>query len=663
MFLLGIDTGGTFTDFAYYDGHTLTTHKVLSTPDDPLRAIVRGIREMGVSLQGLRVVHGSTVATNAVLEGKGARTVYITNRGFGDVLSIGRQARRELYNLQPEPIAPPVPDEMLIETGGRLSARGEVIEDLSKEDLEQLNRRIRELKPESAAVNLLFSFLDDSFEQCIKSSLHGQIFVTCSSDLLREFREYERGITTWMNAYVGPLMQGYLQRLGSEIAPANLSIMRSSGETCAAEQAGSEAVHMMLSGPAGGLAGAGFIGAAAGCTRIMTIDMGGTSTDVALLDGAPVLTNRGRIAGYPVGVPMVDMHTIGAGGGSIAYVDAGGALQVGPESAGADPGPVSYGSGGSRPTVTDANLVMGRLPEDVRLGGSMALDVERARASLKRLGEQLGLTDGETAAAGVIRIVNEHMVQALRVISLQRGFDPREFVLTAFGGAGGLHICDLADALGIPRAIAPRQAGVLSALGMLAAPQGRQLSQTLGCLLADCSTDRIDGVLADLRARGRSALTEEGIGADCLVEEASLDLCYQGQGHTLNIPWRGLEQVESAFHQAHEDQFGHRLEAPVELVNVRLGIRSDAPVPQLPLHTAAGPSEPVFSKVYGYPEPVPVLERGRMAPDSIHAGPLIVCDTDATTFVAAGWRCDVDHYGNLILYKTGASVDREPKLD
>lgn len=652
MTLLGIDTGGTFTDFAYYDGHTLTTRKILSTPEDPLRAILQGIHDMGMPLRGLHVVHGSTVATNAVLEGKGARTVYITNRGFGDVLSIGRQARRELYNLQPERLAPPVPDELLLETGGRLSARGEVIEDLTALDLEQLNRRIKELQPESAAINLLFSFVNGGFEQRIKSSLPGELFVTCSADLLREYREYERGITTWLNAYVGPLIQGYLQRLSREIAPAVLSVMRSSGETCAAEQAGNEAVHLMLSGPAGGLAGAGYVAAAAGCPRIMTIDMGGTSTDVALLDGAPVLTNRGRIAGYPVGIPMVDMHTIGAGGGSIAYVDAGGALQVGPESAGADPGPVCYANGGLRPTVTDANLVLGRLPVDVRLGGRMALEAGNARDSLSRLGKQLGLADAEQAAAGVVRIVNEHMVQALRVISLQRGHDPREFVLAAFGGAGGLHVCELADALGIRRALAPRQAGVLSALGMLAAPRGRQLSQTLGCLLADCSAGGIDGVFAELKSRGRAALAAEGIEAESLVEAATLDMCYQGQGYTLNIPWLGLEQAEYAFHQAHQDQFGHRLEAPVELVNVRLGIRSNTPVPRLPLFTTAESAEPVFSSVYGYSDPVRVLERGRMAPESTHAGPFIICDIDATTFVAAGWCCKIDAYGNALLYKS-----------
>jgi N-methylhydantoinase A len=654
MPLLGIDTGGTFTDFVYDDGHSLTTHKVLSTPDDPVRAIAQGLRELGITWHGLRVVHGSTVATNAVLEGKGARTAYITNRGFADVLAIGRQARRELYNLQPQPIAAPVPDALLIETGGRLSARGEVIEDLTQSDLEELRRRIAEMQPQSAAVNLLFSFLDDRFEQRIKAALPEYLFVSCSAEVLREYREYERGITTWLNAYVGPLMQGYLQRLQYHIAPAQLAVMRSSGETCAAGQAGSEAVHLMLSGPAGGLAGAGFVAAAAGCTRIMTFDMGGTSTDVALLDGAPALTNRGRIAGFPVGVPMVDMHTIGAGGGSVAYGDAGGGLQVGPESAGANPGPACYGRGATRPTVTDANLVLGRLPAAVRLGGNMSLDVDAAHASLLRLAQQLGLAGVEQVAAGVIRIVNEHMVQALRFISLQRGIDPREFVLVAFGGAGGLHVCELAEALGMRRALAPRQAGVLSALGMLAAPRGRQLSQTLGCRLAACSQARIEGILAELRTRGRNALAAEGMETGTLAEQASLDLCYQGQGHTLNIPWQDPQQAQSAFHRVHQQQFGHRLAAPVELVNVRLGIRSGTAVPQLPTHNAIGAAPPLFSPVYGYHQPVAVLARDSMAAGSVRDGPLIVCDTDATTFVAGGWQCEMDGYGNLLLTDSGA---------
>lgn len=655
MPLLGIDTGGTFTDFVHYDGRKLTTHKVLSSPDDPARAIVQGLQDLGIPLQGLNVVHGSTVATNAVLEGKGARTAYITNRGFADVLAIGRQARRELYNLQPQPVAAPVPDDLLIETGGRLSAQGEVIEDLTPQDLEELRRKIARLQPQSAAINLLFSFLDARFEREIRAALPAGMFVSCSADVLREYREYERGIATWLNAYVGPLMQGYLQRLCGKIAPAQLAVMRSSGETCSAEQAGGEAVQLMLSGPAGGLAGAGFVAAQAGSTRIMTLDMGGTSTDVALLDGAPMLTNRGRIAGYPVGVPMVDMHTIGAGGGSIAFVDAGGGVQVGPESAGSDPGPACYGRGGTRPTVTDANLVLGRLPPSIRLGNSLVPDVDAARASLSRLGTELGLS-GVVAAAGVIRIVNEHMVQALRVISLQRGIDPREFMLVAFGGAGGLHVCELADALGMRHAMVPRNAGVLSALGMLVAPRGRQLSQTLGCLLTDCSEERIAAVLAGLSARGRDALAAEGVDTGTLEEQASLDLCYRGQGHALNVPWRGLQQAQDDFHRAHEQRYGHRLATPLELVNVRLGIKSETGAPQLPRHIASSGAVTLFNRVHGYREPVPVLARDGMSAGSVRPGPLILCDADATTFIAGGWDCEIDGHGNILMHK---SVGRE----
>ena len=652
MTLLGIDTGGTFTDFVYHDGNRLITHKVLSTPDDPVRSIVQGMREMGISLSGLRVIHGSTVATNAVLEGKGARTVYITNRGFGDVLTIGRQARRELYNLQPEPVNPPVPDELLLETGGRLSARGEPVEDLTDQDLEDLRHRLAEIQPDSAAINLLFSFLDPRFEQSIKAAVPANVFACCSSDILREYREYERGITTWLNAYVGPLMQGYLQRLHHEITPAVFSVMRSSGETCAADQAGTEAVHLMLSGPAGGLAGAGFVAARAGFNRIMTFDMGGTSTDVALQDGSVVLTNRGRIAGYPVGIPMVDMHTIGAGGGSIASIDAGGGLRVGPQSAGAAPGPVCYGQGGTQATVTDANLVLGRLPATVRLGGSMELDVDRARESLARLAERLDLASAEQAAEGVIRIVNEHMVQALRVISLQRGHDPREFVLVAFGGAGGMHVCDLADALGIRRALAPQQAGVLSALGMLVAPAGRQLSQTLSCKLEDCSEKDVEEVMASLRSKGQAALVAEGIGIEELIEEASLDLCYQGQGNTLNFPWAGLESAEHRFHEAHLQQYGHRLEAPVELVNIRLGLRSQATLPDLPPGDTGGYVQAVSTRVYGYKSPVAVLQRAQLGPGKTRGGPLIICDAVSTTLVTRGWRCESDQYGNIVLNKS-----------
>ncbi|HET19366.1 MAG TPA: hydantoinase/oxoprolinase family protein, partial [Chromatiales bacterium] len=416
--LLGVDTGGTFTDFVLFDGERLRVHKVLSTPDAPERAILQGVRELGIDagqLAGLRMVHGSTVATNAVLEGKGVRTAFITNRGLGDMLTLGRQAREELYNLQPAQLPPPVPFELCLETGGRLGADGSVVEPLTEADLEALRRRLTEHKPQAVAINLLFSFLEEGFEKAIEAVIPEGIFVSRSSEILPEYKEYERGITTWLNAWVGPLVECYLARLVAALPGAALSVMQSSGNTIAAALAGRQAVHMLLSGPAGGLAAARSLGILTGSERLLTFDMGGTSTDVALIDGELQLTSEGRIGRYPVSVPQVDMHTIGAGGGSIARVDDGGLLQVGPESAGAAPGPACYGKGGSEPTVTDANLVLGRLRADAFLGGGMSLDVAAAERAVGTLARKLhiGLHD---AAEGIVRIANEHMARALRVM-------------------------------------------------------------------------------------------------------------------------------------------------------------------------------------------------------------------------------------------------------
>ena len=487
---LGIDTGGTFTDFVLFDGQSLRIHKVLSTPHAPEQAILQGIQEMGVSTAGLQVVHGSTVATNAVLERKGVRTLYIANRGLGDVLTIGRQARRELYNLQPQPQPPPVPRDYCVEVNARIAADGQRVSELSERDRDALLERIQVLKPEAVAINLLFSFIDDGDERAIESWLPEGLFVSRSSQVLPEYREYERGIATWLNAWIGPLVAGYLECLNTALAPAPVAVMQSSGGTVSAAKAGEKAVHLLLSGPAGGLMGARFIGQQTQQAQLLTFDMGGTSTDVALIDGDIGLTSEGHIGPWPVAVPMVDMHTIGAGGGSIAAIDSGGLLQVGPESAGASPGPACYGQGGELPTVTDANLVLGRLQPDAFLGGSMSLDVEAAAVAVKTIAKrlQLGL---EEAAHGIIALANEHMAQALRVISVQRGIDPRSYMLVSFGGAGGLHVCALADALGLSRALVPVHAGVLSALGMLAAPRSRQLSRTLTGLLAEFSEEAV----------------------------------------------------------------------------------------------------------------------------------------------------------------------------
>jgi N-methylhydantoinase A len=666
---LGIDTGGTFTDFVLWRDGALRVHKVPSTPAAPEQAILQGVRELGLDPAGLAVVHGSTVATNAVLEGKGARTAFVTNRGFGDLLAIGRQARRRLYDLQPPPAPPPVTPELCLETGGRLGADGSVLEPLVEQDLTRLRMELERLGAEAVAVNLLFSYLDDSAERAIAEALPSGCFVSLSSAVLPLMGEYERGVATWLNARVGPVVGGYLGRLRAGLPGARVAVMQSSGETVSADLAGDAAVRLLLSGPAGGLAGAGHVAQAAGIERLLTFDMGGTSTDVALVEGAPRLTLEGRIADLPVAVPMVDMHTIGAGGGSIARVDAGGVLQVGPESAGAEPGPVCYARGGEEATVTDANLVLGRLRADAFLGGRMRLDLEGARRALARLGRLLGLADGDhpsraesalaaQAAGGVIDVVNEHMAQALRVISVQRGVDPGGAWLCCFGGAGGLHVCALAEALGMTRALVPERAGVLSALGMLAAPTGRLLTRAWLGPLAERGDREVDAALAHLAAEGIGALVAEGVPAATVERTDSLDLRYRGQSCTLNLPWAGGAHTAAAFHELHAARYGHDLDLPVELVNLRVRLTAPARAPTLPAVADAAAASPAVPdapapqasvQVAGCAEQVPVRRRAQLPTGTRVSGPAVILDDVATTWLAPGWRAERDRWGNLLL--------------
>ena len=647
---LGIDTGGTFTDFVLLTNHGLTVYKRLSTPRAPERAILQGISEIHIDTDDLGIVHGSTVATNAVLEGNGVRTVYICNRGLRDLLTIGRQARRELYNLQPQPLPPPVPRELCLETGGRVAADGTIIEPLTEADLDSLVNRVQSLAPEAVAINLLFSFVDPAMERTIAARLPKGLFVSCSSSVLPEYREFERGMTTWLNAAVGPLVQRYLARLSAALPRARLAVMQSAGGTISAQQAGEQAVHMLLSGPAGGLTAARYMGGLAGRERLLTFDMGGTSTDVALIDGDVRLTNEGSIGGYPVAIPMVDMHTIGAGGGSIARVDHGGLLQVGPVSAGADPGPACYGRGGSQPTVTDANLVLGRLSPVSFLGGTMALDADAAQRAVAQVAQALGLTTAE-AALGIVRVANEHMAQALRVISVQRGIDPRGFTLVSFGGAGGLHVCALARALGMTQAMVPIHAGVLSALGMLVAPRARQLSQTVAGLLGELGARRLDDAFDNLERRGRQALLADGVATHAMGVHRSLDLRYRGQSYALTIPWQGIAATELRFHEAHESRHGHRLPMAVECVNVRVAVQGPTPEIQLP-PVAAGNIEQALSghtRAYGEAAPVPQYDRSRLPAGHPIAGPALITEALSTTYLEHGWEATVDKVGNLLL--------------
>ncbi len=649
MKLLGIDTGGTFTDFVYYDGRRLRLHKTLSTPRAPEQAVLQGLEEMGLSLEELDIIHGSTVVTNAVLEKKGVRTAYITNRGFADLLTIGRQARQNLYALQPQAVEPPVAAEFCLETGGRLDADGRVLEPLDSAQLEALRCRVEQLAPAAVAINLLFSYVDDRFERRIEEVMPDSVFVSRSSQVLAEMGEYERGIVTWLNAWTGPLAQRYLQRLERQVAPARLTVMQSHGGTMAAGQAGRHAVGMLLSGPAGGLKGAQYIAGLSGRHRLLTLDMGGTSTDVALIDGEVSLTNEGRIGGYPVAVPMVDMHTIGAGGGSIARVDAGGLLQVGPQSAGADPGPACYGKGGRQATVTDANLVLGRLFADRFLGGRMMLDSAAAEAVVDRLAVQLGVSRIE-CAQGIVRVANEHMSGALRKISVERGIDPRDFTLVSFGGAGGLHVCALAQALEISRILIPRYAGVLSALGMLVSPRSRQLSRTVNRMLAHAEAGEVESVFAALISTGTAELAAEGVDRGRLKVQRLADLRYLGQSYCLTLPWQSPARLADSFHQAHAQRYGHRLHEPVELATLRVSlVAASTPLELEPAGRDGSRSSPDSPAADG----LVCHQRDRLCAGDRLVGPALVVEEVATTYVAEGWQGSCDAQGNLVL-STGA---------
>ena len=429
--------------------------------------------------------------------------------------------------------------------------------------------------------------------------------------------------------------------------------MQSSGEAVAADQTARHAARLLLSGPAGGLAGAAFAATSGGLApRLLSFDMGGTSTDVALIDGEPRLTTAGHVAGFPVALPMVDMHTIGAGGGSLARVDAGGVLLVGPESAGAVPGPVCYGRGGQEPTVTDANLVLGRLDPECFLGGRMRLDQEAARRALGRLGAPLGLSPEETAL-GIVRIADEQMVRALRVISVQRGHDPRDFVLASFGGAGGLHVCALAESLDMTRALVPVHAGVLSALGMLVTPAGRTLTRAWLGLLETLEDAVIERALDALAGEGVAELVREGLDPAGLGIERSLDLRYRGQSHTLNLAWSSVAELIEAFHQGHAALYGHRLDLPVELVDLRVRVRARRVALTLSPAESTGGAARGSLRVHGIHDPVPVVARESLAPAGVLTGPAVIADAVSTTWLAPGWSASRDGIGNLVLVRGG----------
>jgi len=654
--LVGIDTGGTFTDIVVLEdgpeGGSLRQCKVLSDPKDPSSPIVEGLRKLGLGDQNLQIIHGTTVGTNAVLENKGARVAYVTSEGFADVLSLGRQEREYVYQLRQPVIQPPVPASLCLEVPTRIDADASLLNDASDEELAELKTRLDALDVEAVAINLLFSFLQPQTEQRIAKTLGNRWFVSCSSTVMPEVREYERGIATWLNASVGPVISRYLKRLQKRLPRASIAVMQSAGTTIAADQAAQQAVRLLLSGPAGGLAAALSIGKQTGRERLMSFDMGGTSTDVALLNGEIPLTGQSRLGRWPLSIPSVDIHTIGAGGGSIAKVDAAGMLLVGPESAGASPGPACYGQGGLEPTVTDANLLLGRIPANTLLGGYLPLNSDSAQTAMTKLSKKMGC-EVLDAAHGVIQIANEHMARALRVISVERGHDPADYTLLCFGGAGGLHACDLAELLGMQRVIIPARSGVLSALGMLVSEPGRELSRAVLTPLADLSDKDIGLQFEKLEEDALAQLKAEGCHPDNVIFRHQLELRYQGQSATISIDWTRGGEPEKDFHEAHAKASGLRLPHAVELVNLRLGARAPAALASIDFQDEAGetrPAERIFMPGLGCE--VLLQTRSGLKPGELLQGPLILTEAAATAWIKPGWWVKTDKWGNLLLHHT-----------
>lgn len=649
---VGIDIGGTFTDLVTFDPGrgTIATFKRLSTPSRPEEAVLQGLSGLGFGWDA--VVHGSTVATNALLERKGAPTALVTTRGFRDLLQIGRQNRPALYDLLAPPPVPLVPEKWCLEMNERVDHRGQVLAPLDPAEIDALIPFLKAEGVASVAISFLFSFLHPAHEAAVAERLRAAgFFVSPSSEVLPEFREYERTSTTVVNAYVSPIMDGYLARLEEALPGRALRIMQSNGGSISAAEARRNAVRCILSGPAGGVVGARTVAQQADFERLITFDMGGTSTDVSLYDREPRVTAESAVGGYPLRIPILDIHTVGSGGGSIGAVDAGGALRVGPTSAGADPGPACYGRG-LIPTVTDANLVLGRLAADHFLGGTMRLDEKRAWEAVDRLGGGLGLP-AERCALGMVEVVNAHMERALRVISVERGHDPADFCLVAFGGAGGLHAADLARRLGIPRVLVSPYASTLSALGMLTADVVKDYVQTV-MLPGDTPHRTLATQLEPLLRRGAQELVGEGIPPEGITAEPLLDLRYRGQSYELTVPFN--DKTVEAFHGAHRRAYGYADAAtPLEIVNLRVRAVGQVSAPVIPALPPGGsdPSPALLDRravmMAEGQTTVPFYQGEALRPGNQIGGPAVVVRSDTTILLGSQDRATVDRYQNLLI--------------
>lgn len=653
MTIVGVDTGGTFTDCICWDTKGFRVVKLPSTPDNPARAVLEGLTRLGLDVD--KVVHGSTVATNAILERKGAVTACVTNAGFEDLIAIGRQDRPELYDLTSRKPPCLVPEALRFGVPGRVSAEGAVIEDLDAETARDLAERVVAGGAVSAAVCLLFSYLRPEHEILLGQALaEAGLSVSLSHDILAEFREFERASTTVANAYVAPVMDAYLADLEAGLGEGtSLAVMQSSGGLIPAGLARHEPVRTILSGPAGGVVATLAMGGEAGFDHLISFDMGGTSTDVSLLDRVPSMTMEAEMAGVVIKTPMLDIHTVGAGGGSLAVLDAGGALRVGPESAGADPGPACYGRG-EQLTVTDADLFLGRLAPDRFLGGAMPLYPDRLPPLFAALGAKAGLSP-VALAEGIVTVAEAAMERAIRVISVERGHDPADFALLSYGGAGGLHAVSLARLLGMSTVVVPRNPGLFSALGMLFSDVVRDYSTTV--MLDSRKTEVVELAMlfAPLEAKAREELSAEGVPADRIRLERTLDMRYQGQSHELTV--RFVADPFGAFHARHEAIYGYADEdRTVEVVTVRLRARgvTDKPAvtPQVRLH----PEVPEAARLgarpciwHGRETEAMWYDRDKLLAGNRFEGPALVAEVSATTFIPPQAAAKVDALGNLVI--------------
>jgi N-methylhydantoinase A len=653
----------------WVEGGEVRSLKVFSTPDDPSRAIETALGKIGAAAESLVLLHGTTVGTNSLLQRTGARVALVTTAGFEDAIEIGRQDRPRLYELRVQREPALVERGMRFGVAERIDTSGKALQTPDAAGLRELRERVAETRPQAAAICLLFSFVNPTPEQQVAEALAGLgVPLSVSHQILPEFREYERMSTVVVNAYLQPVMQRYLENVQRRAeegrrgqAGARVFVMQSSGGISTLAAAAREPVRTVLSGPAGGVVGAAAMAEHSGQAHVITFDMGGTSTDVALVDGGLHTSTQAAVAGQPVAVPMLDIHTVGAGGGSVARFDAAGALRVGPESAGADPGPICYGRG-LQPTVTDANLVLGRLPADRFLGGEFVLDAERTRRVagewLKQQGSRLGL---EAFAAGVVRVVNANMEKAIRVVSIERGHDPREFVLVAFGGAGAQHACELAAGLGIPRVLVPRMPGALSAFGILVSEVVKDFSRTVMWQLGAGASGlhlKLQAGLRELEAQAKREFAKEGW-AGRVRFTPSVDLRYRGQGHELNLAFR--RGLLAGFHAEHQRRYGHSHPGrEVEVVTLRLrawlpgsGVRLGVPRP-----VKAGRKQFTTAVFAGRRVQTVLVERETLRPGRRQRGPAIVTEYGATSVVPPGMAYWVDAAGNLLIEMRGAS---EPK--